>query len=1171
VASVDKANPTTEHRTWVMKRAVVLGAGGFLGSHLTAWLSRRGWTVTAVVHCGSDPVTQVRLALTGDPVRVIEADAGNVQLLRDLLRSTDAVFPMIGRADMFAGPEVLTGSVDQYVRPSMAVLDVLRELGPDGPIGVFPGSLRQYGTFRGPTRARRETDPQNPMSWYDAYKTFEESVAGTFARLYGVRICWLRISVTYGPLQHISGRGYGVIGRFLQLALADKTIEVYGEGSQTRDFLFVDDLMALFEAAASNPAAVGETFNAGGPEVWSIRQAADMVVQVVGRGRVVNGAWPPDALLREIGPCYASVEKAERLLGWRPSVRMADGLWRTWHREADILAGWRPPPTTSEGPASRHRHGRHEMSAKAGKSAEPNNSAQADNSAQANNSAQADNSAQAKEVLPEPSRQIVAARHRPHLPPGVTGSVLARLGRWCFRQWRVVVAVWVIVVVAGVMSFGPLFDSPAGYSADTESSQANALLAAASTDGGRVIALVDGVDIQAPRVCDAVDRLAADLSTRREAVRGVESPCDTRADGAPTLAYRPPGDDSFLVSATLTKTDDGTEAGESIDTVRDRMRVLADDLHEAGQPQARVRVGGAPALSREFNELSKKDGIRVELLSLPLALIFLFFVFRGLLAGFLPVLTALVASASSMVVLLGLSTVMTMSPTAVIVVSLLGLGLSIDYGLLLVARYREEVMAGFAPDVAASRACAAAGRTIVLSAVAVSAALAGLLVAGLNELATIGAAAVSIALVAVVISLTLTSALLGALRPWLTPPKRATRRLGNGGDRVAETYFARLAKSVQRRPAIVAAATAALLLAAAAPVLGATLRTSGAATGGPADMESVQVAGQLASRFGTTQRPAVTVVARTDEATLDGWARRWTDDPAVAVVQPAQRVSPDLVAVQVDVFGEAQSEAAQELVGRIRADRPPGVASWVTGDAAMLVDLTDRLVRNAPLAIGVTLLATVVVLFLMTGSLLVPVKAVLINVFSLAATFGIMTAVFEHGYLAGPLDLLQAGGLDPLILVVVLAFAFGLSMEYHLFLLGHIKEHVDIGFDTDAAVRHGLTNTGRIATSAAALMMIVFGCYAMGRVGFIEQLGFGLMVAVLVDATVVRAFLVPATMTLVGRWNWWAPAPLRRLHERLGLREGTLRDIPPRLGADERAWLGRHRQRYLSPVWKEQP
>jgi RND superfamily putative drug exporter len=206
----------------------------------------------------------------------------------------------------------------------------------------------------------------------------------------------------------------------------------------------------------------------------------------------------------------------------------------------------------------------------------------------------------------------------------------------------------------------------------------------------------------------------------------------------------------------------------------------------------------------------------------------------------------------------------------------------------------------------------------------------------------------------------------------------------------------------------------------------------------------------------------------------------------------------------------------------------------VTGDAAVLVDLKTLIKQGLPWAIGVTLLAMTVLLFTMTGSLVVPLKAALANAVSLGATFGVLSAIFEHGFLAGPLHTLTLGGLDPFMSVIIFAFAFGLSVDYEVFLLSRVKEFVDQGDPTDVAVRRGLQHTGRIITSAALVVVIVFACFAGAQSGEIEQLGIGLSVAVFVDATVVRCLLVPSTMTLLGRWVWWAPSWLRRLRGRGG-------------------------------------
>jgi len=273
---------------------------------------------------------------------------------------------------------------------------------------------------------------------------------------------------------------------------------------------------------------------------------------------------------------------------------------------------------------------------------------------------------------------------------------------------------------------------------------------------------------------------------------------------------------------------------------------------------------------------------------------------------------------------------------------------------------------------------------------------------------------------------------------------------------------------------------------------------------------------------------------------LDTWAGRWRDDRAVAAVFPASATGADAASVTFALRGASQDAAAQDLVKRLRDHRPDGARSWVTGEAAVLIDLVGQIRDDLPAALGTTLVAMFLLLFAMTGSLVIPVKAILANMVSLGASFGVMILVFQDGYGTSALHAMRVGGLNPFLLVIIFSFAFGLSMDYEVFLLGRIKEFVDQGMDTDTAVRRGLQHTGKIITSAALLMMIVFGCFAAARIGNIEEIGFGLTTAVLIDATLVRCLLVPATMTVLGRWNWWAPAGLQRFHARIGLREHVL-------------------------------
>jgi RND superfamily putative drug exporter len=704
------------------------------------------------------------------------------------------------------------------------------------------------------------------------------------------------------------------------------------------------------------------------------------------------------------------------------------------------------------------------------------------------------------------------------MPAGVKG----RVGRWCFRHWAWVLLAWVLAVAAGALSAGPLFGRLADSRLPThvESVAASAIISEGNDSSGTVVGVVDGIDPTDDRVREAVTATVPDLM----AIPGVKAVEHPYAGHATAVRMVSPDGGALTISVVLTVLDQsGRDAAAK--SVVDVLHGLTANL----PPGARVEVGGGPVLSVQNRTAVRQDLARAEYVSLPLTLLALIVIFGGLVAAGLPVLTAAVSVAAAMAVMLGFSTFTSVDQDGVTVVTLLGLGLSVDYGLLLVARYREELRGGWSQEVAIARAWATAGRTILFSALTVAAALCGLLMFDMPALTALGAAGVSIALVAMAASLTFTASLMGLLRRWIRPATRSTA----SGER---GFFFRLARLVQRRPVIVALLTAAALLAAGAPLATSAMRLPGL-EGIPRSIEAARVADTLAARFYRPAAPAITVVARADPATLWAWAQRWASDPTVEKVRSAQAVGSDFASVGFDVVGDPQGAPARELVAAMRADRPSGGQSWVTGDAAMLSDLLSIIGDGLPWAVGVTLLAMMVLLFAMTGSLVVPVKAVLANVVSLGATFGVLTAVFGEGFASSILDTLTVGALNPFVVVLVFAFAFGLSMDYEVFLLARVREYVDAGVETDAAVSRGLQRTGRVITSAALLMVIVFGCFAAARIGNIEQIGLGLAVAVLIDATVVRCLLVPATMTLLGRWNWWAPGWLSRLHTRLGPRE----------------------------------
>jgi RND superfamily putative drug exporter len=293
---------------------------------------------------------------------------------------------------------------------------------------------------------------------------------------------------------------------------------------------------------------------------------------------------------------------------------------------------------------------------------------------------------------------------------------------------------------------------------------------------------------------------------------------------------------------------------------------------------------------------------------------------------------------------------------------------------------------------------------------------------------------------------------------------------------------------------------------------------------------------QLARDYPALSAPEVTVVARSsDTAAVTAWAEQFRDDPGVESLTVTPLGTTDH-RVDIRVAGPPTSDEAQELVTSIRASNAP-FETLTTGQAASQIDFLESMSARAPYAVGLVVLGTLTLLFLMTGSVIIPFKALLLNIISLGAALGVVVWIFQEGHLEGLLGFSSVGAVESIVPFLVLAFGFGLSMDYEVFLLSRIVECHRAGYGNDRAVSLGLQRTGRIITSAALLIVIVFGGFVAGDILIIKQMGVALVAAVIIDATLVRMLLVPATMTLLGRWNWWAPAPLRRLHDRFGISE----------------------------------
>ncbi|HKO83468.1 MAG TPA: MMPL family transporter, partial [Actinomycetota bacterium] len=677
---------------------------------------------------------------------------------------------------------------------------------------------------------------------------------------------------------------------------------------------------------------------------------------------------------------------------------------------------------------------------------------------------------------------------------------------------------------------------------DAESVVVSDLVARVSGSGTEITGLLDGRRADDPafraEVADAVEDLEAMAGVQRvvgpwaagRAVRGAQG---TAGGGPPDNPLIAEDRRAVMVRVELETGMPGGGFDRAVDRVGERLRAVH---------APRVLVGGDEIAREEFQDQAQEDLERGETLALPVMLVLLLLVFRGFVAAVTPLLVAVVAVAGALLILLGVSHVADISAYSVNVITMLGLGLAVDYSLLVISRFREERAAGLELPEAIERTLATAGRTVAFSGLTVAAALCGLLAFAEPFLRSLAWGGIGVVLVAMVAAVTLVPALLGLWGRRIRPgPAPATDR----------GVFYRLSRVVQRAAPVIVVAVAALLVLLAVPFRHARLENSGLESL-PRSSASRQLFDTVDARFaGGGTDPIVVVVESVPGSPLVAdYLHRVGQLPGVARVEPRQGTPPQLTVLDVVPQGTSEGPVATRLVQRIRALERP-VAVGVTGPAAFLVDYRDSLTSRLPYALGLIGLATFALLFLMTGSVVVPVKAIVMNMLSLGASFGALVWVFQEGHLSGVLGFDPPGMVDITVPVLIFVFAFGLSMDYEVFLLSRIKEAWDETGDNDRAVALGLQRTGRIVTSAAALIVIVFLGFAAGELLTIKEVGLGMAIAVVLDATVVRMLLVPATMKLMGRWNWWAPPAVRRLHDRFGLAE-QCPPAPPRPQDQER-------------------
>jgi RND superfamily putative drug exporter len=743
------------------------------------------------------------------------------------------------------------------------------------------------------------------------------------------------------------------------------------------------------------------------------------------------------------------------------------------------------------------------------------------------------------------------------------GPVFELLGRLISRHPKPIVAVWLVLAVAtftlasvgvGRTNLFDLLSTGEPRVAGTESDQAQKLLAA-DEQGASLTLAAEGIAPDTKGLADLLQSARNDLA----GIDGVDSVIDPLALpggissplAAPLLAKNGQG---FLVVVYLKIGLSPELVSAGLDKVEARLVTLRDDLGSL-EPGATGIVGGNSLIVSAITGQIERDLTTGEAVALPIALVVMVLVFGGFLAASMPMVGALASIATGLGLLYGIAHVVDLDSSVVNVVTLLGLGLSIDYGLLIVSRYREElhrlVTADDGMAVRRRRGDGAvvqaliitiktAGRTVTFSALTVGIAVAGLMVFRPSILRAFGIASVSIVLIALLTALTLVPAALVLAGRRLARPGLAARIPGlrtvlarTADVRSEEGAFSRLAGGVQRHPWWVIVGTLGLLVTLASPLMNLQFRNSGIELLPTGNTQREFVA-LLADEYPASSRPTLWVIGETTLDSATSWVGSLSAVPGVASVDSPTTSGPYVVVGVRAATSDAGGNAAQDVVKRLRGLHPP-FRTWVAGQAANQIDFVSSLRSSAPAALAIVVLATFILLFLMTGSLVVPLKALVVNSLSLAASLGVLVWVFQEGHFQRLLGYTSTGGIETYVIALVLAFGFGLAMDYEVFLLSRIKEFHDRGRPNNESVRLGLQRSGRIITSAAAIMVVVFGGFIFGKLLVIKEVGFALAVVVVVDATIVRLLLVPATMTVLGRANWWAPRRFKALYERFSL------------------------------------
>jgi RND superfamily putative drug exporter len=639
------------------------------------------------------------------------------------------------------------------------------------------------------------------------------------------------------------------------------------------------------------------------------------------------------------------------------------------------------------------------------------------------------------------------------------------------------------------------------------------VLVVRSPDGERL-------DLRSPALRREVDRIAGGMA-KVEYVGHVINPLRDPA-GAELIAQ---DRGSLVIAGQLSTADIEDKGGVAAEGVE---KVIASSPLD-------VAEGGFAQGFNETNDQTRKDLTKAELIAFPVLALLLLFVFRGVIAASIPLLIGGVSIVGTLFVLRIMSGFVDTSLFALNIATGLSLGLAVDYALLMVSRYREEIASGGATREAHLKTVQTAGRTAVFSGLTVASAMAALIFMPQRFLYSMAVAGASVAVLSSLIAILVVPSLLRLLGTRINALSiRRGAAVSDGSD-----GWYRLARWVMRRPVAVALASSALLLAAAAPLLWTTL-TGPSAEAVPPNKPSYDAYRYVEAHYPRDVTEAVTVAVDggASRGQLATFQRQVEGVDGVVRGTPFVRASGTVAYANFALAGHALSGPSQDSVEAIRDLRPPGSATTlVSGNTARFIDQKQSLIEHAPLVVAIIALTTLVLLFLLTGSVLLPIKTLLMNSLTLGATLGIIVLAFQYGWLDSPLDYTGPAAIEVTSLVFLFAVIFGLATDYAVLVMARIKERHDLGDSNEEAVAVGIGRTGRVITAAALAIAVVFLAFGVSTVFFVKQIAIGMAFGVMIDATIVRALLVPSLMRLLGEWNWWAPKPLRRIYLRLGISE----------------------------------